>query len=256
MDILRAFNIDIESKRVISLVGAGGKTSTMFKLAHEMKTKKKRVLATTTTAIFYPPRDTFNNILITKEYEELLKGFEGIKDGSITVVGYWVSNGKLMGIPKEWIDSIAKQGIFDSILVEADGSKGRPIKAPEYYEPVIPRSTDLVIGVVGIDAFGKAINEEWVHRPEKLIKIAKKNMNDTIDGEDIAKLVISKEGLFKDSPVGAKKIVFFNKVLSNYEYQIAMDIGKLILLKEHSISRIVIGAIKESKAIKGIMEDK
>ena len=42
---------------VISLVGAGGKTSLMFKLAHELSKTGEPVLTTTTTKIFEPGPD-------------------------------------------------------------------------------------------------------------------------------------------------------------------------------------------------------
>ena len=39
---------------VISLVGAGGKTSLMFRLAHELSLTGDSVLTTTTTKIYVP----------------------------------------------------------------------------------------------------------------------------------------------------------------------------------------------------------
>ncbi|MCF8109113.1 MAG: hypothetical protein K9J81_08985, partial [Desulfohalobiaceae bacterium] len=43
-----------ERSGIISLVGAGGKTSLMFQLAREIAARKQRVLTTTTTRIFSP----------------------------------------------------------------------------------------------------------------------------------------------------------------------------------------------------------
>ena len=46
--------LDIHPKDVISIVGAGGKTTLMFALARELSNKKGMVITTTTTKIFPP----------------------------------------------------------------------------------------------------------------------------------------------------------------------------------------------------------
>ena len=69
--------------------------------------------------------------------------------------------GKLKGIDREFIDKIYQKHLFDYIVVEADGSKRRPIKAPALYEPVLPRETTRVVGLIGLDALGKSITEDY-----------------------------------------------------------------------------------------------
>jgi probable selenium-dependent hydroxylase accessory protein YqeC len=95
--------------------------------------------------------------------------------------------------------------------VEADGSKRRPIKAPAHYEPVIPTETTRVIGVIGLDALGKTITEDFVHRPTLFCSITGKKMGDTIDRKCFTDLILSEDGLFKNVPQGCRKYVVFNK---------------------------------------------
>ena len=40
-------------------------------------------------------------------------------------------------------------------MIEADGAKRLPLKVPGEWEPVIPDFTDLVVGVIGMDAVGR-----------------------------------------------------------------------------------------------------
>ncbi|MCD4678214.1 MAG: hypothetical protein K8S18_19810, partial [Desulfobacula sp.] len=50
-------NLQLNRRGVISLIGAGGKTSLMFCLAKELENSGKTVLTTTTTKIFMPTPD-------------------------------------------------------------------------------------------------------------------------------------------------------------------------------------------------------
>jgi probable selenium-dependent hydroxylase accessory protein YqeC len=109
------------------------------------------------------------------------------------------------------VDEIYQKHFFDYIIVEADGSKRRPIKAPAHYEPVIPGETTRVIGVIGLDALGKPITDQYVHRSSLFCSITGKKMGDTIDRKCLIHLILSQEGLFKDVPRDCKKYVVFNK---------------------------------------------
>ena len=93
--------------------------------------------------------------------------------------------------------SCTRKRLFDFILVEADGAKRKPIKAPADYEPVIPSSTTLVIGVIGLDALGKAIDEETIHRCELFCSLTGKKAGNTIDREASWSLYVRKPVFLK-----------------------------------------------------------
>ena len=210
MKLYEALGIDTNENRLISLVGGGGKTTTMFKLATEFKNIGKRVLVTTTTAIYQPKKHLYDRLI----YFDVFSKEGQFKDNgaSITVIGKETnSEGKLLGISPDVIDILFLQSKFDIILVEADGSKRKPIKAPAEHEPVIPDSTTDVIGVIGLDALGKRIREEDVHRPQQLAKVTEGELNDPIDEDKLLKLIVHREGLFKNTPINANKHLLLNK---------------------------------------------
>jgi probable selenium-dependent hydroxylase accessory protein YqeC len=211
MTLYEALNIDLNIPELISVVGAGGKTSTMFRLAKELKAFGKKVLVTTTTNIAFSETSQADHLILDglKDIFSLSK----VEAGTIACLGSGVLNdkGKLKGIDREFVDEIYQKHLFDYVLVEADGSKRRPIKAPAHYEPVIPRETTRVIGVIGLDALGKAITEDFVHRPTLFCSITGKKMGDTIDRKCLIHLILSQDGLFKDVPQGCRKYVVFNK---------------------------------------------
>jgi probable selenium-dependent hydroxylase accessory protein YqeC len=192
-------------------VGAGGKTSTMFRLAREFKSFRKKVLVTTTTNIAFSETSQADRLIIDSSKD--ITSLSSVEPGMIVCLGSSVvgDQEKLKGIEREVASKIYQEHLFDYIVVEADGSRRRPIKAPAHYEPVIPKETTRVIGVIGLDALGKPITDQYVHRPTLFCSIAGKKMGDIIDRKCLIDLVLSEDGLFKDVPPGSRKYVVFNK---------------------------------------------
>lgn len=239
MKIFEELDINPEERELISLVGAGGKTTTMFALAKELKAIGKNVLVTTTTAIYQPTTDQCDNIIIgdVLPMDKLVEYNFPV----IVVFGSKVnSEGKLLGIDTSYIDKIFQKNIFDFILVESDGSKRKPIKAPSQHEPVIPKLSTKVIGLIGMDSLGKKINDESVHRPEIFCSLTNSNLNDRIDEEKIYKLIKSENGLFKSIPIRSKKYLIFNKVDGDRDIVAVEEIKKRVLVDNLEMSKIII----------------
>lgn len=189
---------------VISIVGGGGKTATMFELGRQLSSF--RVLMTTTTKIMKPSP--------SPQYE-IIESFDSDMDSPQREVA-WVFGksspdypGKLTGVSFSFIEEVRPR--FDYIIIESDGSAGRPLKAPALHEPAVSPLTDIYIGVIGLDCLFKKGDDATVHRPEILSKIREKDIDDALEVEDLVKLINHKEGLFKNAPGKCRKIIFLNK---------------------------------------------
>ena len=210
MKFYEALDINLNKNELICFVGAGGKTTSIFRLAKELKECDKRVLVTTTTAIYSPDKSRCDEVIcnITENSYAITKRIEPC----ICVLGAEVSaDNKLLGVDREYIAQLFLKEVFDYILVEADGSKQKPVKAPADHEPVIPGGATKVVGVIGLDSLGLPIDSNFVHRPEQFCRLTNKNIGDIIDGGAITKLVKDPEGLFKTAHEGIRKYVLFNK---------------------------------------------
>ncbi len=194
---------------IISIVGGGGKTSTLFTLAGDLKDKK--VLLTTTTKILKPEHSRLYDIVIEENSEQLLEIVNSgdFKNHIVCGVASEKYPGKIVGVTPAFIGKVKEA--FDFIIIEADGSAGRPIKAPAEHEPVISPETNLFIGLIGLDCLGNAGNDTYVHRPEYFSHIRGKNQSEKITVSDMIKLINSPEGLFKNAPKSCRKIALINK---------------------------------------------
>ena len=139
---------------VTALVGAGGKTSAMLKMARELRLAGRTVAVTTTTHILPPPEALCGPMLFDPDGEAL----DGAARRGICAVGKSLdARGKVEGVDEEMIYRLAAR--FEYVLAEADGSRRMPCKVPAPHEPVIPRMARRVIGVMGLSALGRPLEE-------------------------------------------------------------------------------------------------
>lgn len=236
MSIHKNLGLNLGKGEVLSLVGAGGKTTILFLLGEEFKKSSKNVLLTTSTAIFNP-KGNYDNCFIGD-----MKDFN-TEFGSITVFGEKLDGKKLIGPSLSKIDKIIQGGIFDSVIIEADGARMKPIKAPGDHEPVISKLTTKTIGVVGLDALGEKI-KSIVHRPEIFINISGKGYLDQVDENSIVKLVLDKKGLFKGSR--GEKVLVLNKASSKDRIESGRRIKNKLLEKGFE-GRVVVTDIRKKR---------
>lgn len=237
--------VEMRKKEMICIVGAGGKTSVLFCLAGELSAEGKNILVTTTTAIYYPQKEQYDQIIISEE--ESVDLFDNISRIGVTVFGRSVtSEGKLLGATPEFLNAIYSKNTFDYIIIEGDGSKTRPIKAPAEYEPVIPSHTTKLLGIIGLDCIDKEVSREYVHRPDIFCSILGCKEGDIIDAETASRLITHEKGLFKGAPAFAEKYLILNKADGKKEMQDACDIAQKLLDSGYELEAIVISNMNNS----------
>lgn len=211
MDILEAFCIDYDCSEHITFVGGGGKTTAMFAIAQALKKKGCKVLVTTTTNIFYPEAGQCDTVIM--DSSPTLGMFTGLSSSTVVCLGGGVFGdlNKVKSIAPDFLDALFTVKIFDHILVEADGAKRKPIKAPAEYEPVVPLSATSAIGVIGMDVLGLPAEERYVHRLDKFCEVAGISEGAEVDERTIVNLIKHGNGLFKGVPLATVKTVLLNK---------------------------------------------
>ena len=247
MNIVDAFDIDTSQHELICLVGAGGKTTTMFALAQELKTRGRSVLVTTTTNIYYPSPGDCDVVIIDGSPDAgILRYAEPGR--IISLGGDIIKEQKLSGIDPECIAKLYDGKRFDCILAECDGAKHKPIKAPAAYEPVVPETATRAIGVIGLDAIGNPIEDEYVHRLEQFCSVVQRRPGELLDEEAVVELIVSAQGLFKGVPSGCKKYVVLNKAENAQRKAYAGSILTALLKRDTvPVTKCVIAAMARNR---------
>ena len=247
--------LQLGEKGVVSLIGAGGKTSLMFLLAKKLSQFKKKVLTTTSTKIFMPEPDGSPDTIIENDVDELIKKakvnadhFHHFSAGR----GYDTESGKVKGFTPETIDHLWHKKIFDWIIVEADGAKQKPLKASNLNEPVIPESTTHLILVTGLDAVGKKLDDHYVHRSKIFSDNTGLDMGESIDVQSIASSIgfeIKKAQYFCSSSLN---FVLLNKADTPLRQASGIKIGKILKRDKH-IEKIIIASLRNTMEIRNIL---
>lgn len=240
--------LGLAERELISLVGAGGKTTLMFRLANELFLAGKRVITTTTTRIMEPATEE-TPLLIVEADEEKAAG--AARDAlrkyhHITLAQERLGAGKLKGVTSRLIGDLWDSPEVEYLIVEADGAAGRPVKAPREWEPVIPPDSTLVIAILGIDGMGRDLQEENVFQAAIISRITGLPLGEKITDEAFALLLTHREGVFKGAPLSSRVVAFLNKVDVPDGIARARAVSRRILEKGHrQIERIVLGQVKK-----------
>ena len=196
------------SKGVTAIIGSGGKTTAMYTLAGELS-RRGTVICTTSTRIFPPDHMP---VYLGDDVDELVSL---LLEQECVCVGTAAENGKLAGSVIS-MDTLAAAADF--VIVEADGSKGLPMKAHLAHEPVIPEDAKQVILLVGAEGFGRTVAEA-VHRSERFCELTGCASHDPVTPEAVA-AVLRAEGL------GTK--IFVNQAESDEGMEHARSLAALV----------------------------
>lgn len=203
MDLTQALNLP-PGKGVTAIVGGGGKTSLMFRLAAEYAHRGQPVIVTTTTRIGDPA------IAEARLIEAGSPEAQGplTRPGEVVCVGRRGEPGKLHfpGLLL-WERCL---GEARRVFAEGDGSKMLPVKAPAGHEPCIPPEADTVIAVAGLSALGQPLSE-ICFRCELVCALLSVPPETLLRPALLARLLTSPLGQFKDVGDAARFRIFLNQ---------------------------------------------
>jgi molybdenum cofactor cytidylyltransferase len=189
-------------RELVAVVGGGGKTTLLFAMARQLAGS---VVVTTTTKMHAGQTGGYAS-LIAPSADELSAALDSQR---VVVAWAGVVGGKAAGIDPaladEWFDRT------EHLLVEADGSRMRPFKAPAPHEPVIPSRSTLVLSVMGADALGRVI-EDQCHRPLRVAALAGCSSYERLTPERAARVLSHPDGGAKGVPPSARHVVVVTKV--------------------------------------------
>ena len=190
---------------IVAIVGAGGKTSTMFALSRELAAAGRRVLTTKSTIIYRPTMAQSPGVveIPAERWATELRGLLHERR-EVTVVTGSAGPDRWQGVPADRMAEIRDAAEADNVIVEADGARGRLLKAPADHEPAMPEIASVVMPVVNLRAVGEPIDSEHVHRPELVAALLGIPVDGVIGLEHLPRVLLDELGGLKRVPAKAR----------------------------------------------------
>lgn len=229
----------LSSAPTIAFVGAGGKTRALFQLARELDSPVV-LTATTHLGVWQIPLAEDHVIANTPDD---LKNFS--PRGVTLVTGEFEGN-RTKGLGADtiqWLHEETEKHLIP-LLIEADGSRQKPLKAPAEHEPPIPDFVQTVVVVAGLSGLGKLLDEETVFRPEIFARLSGLQLGEKISAAALTRVLAHPEGGLKNIPPAARRVALLNQAETPGLQAQADSIVKALLPTYRSI---VITSLKEKR---------
>ncbi len=218
----------------LAFAGAGGKTSALFHLARQLPPP---VFVTTTTHLGVDQIKLADICLTVTDAAQIGHLIHINLNGVIAVVGALGNDQRVQGLDAETALELMrfadKHGI--SLLIESDGARLLPAKAPAEREPVIPEWVDTVVVVAGLSALGKPLDERHVHRPERFARLSGLQPSEAITPHALVAVLSHPEGGLKGIPATARRMVLLNQADTLELHEAGKEIAGSLLASFDSV---------------------
>jgi len=181
-------------KGIVCATGAGGKKTTLYRLAGAHR-GRVAVTATVTTLAVPPKYRDIEILAPAAELKARVLAARALR--RIAFAEPFEKAGRHGGIPPDLVEDIHREAGFDVTFVKADGARMRLIKAPGAHEPQIPPGTATVIPVVSAQVIGQALTAAIAHRPELIAGVTGAKLGEALRPIHLARLLASSDGALR-----------------------------------------------------------
>ena len=238
---------------IIAFVGAGGKKSTIYRLAVAHNGK----IAVTSTVHTPRFRQRLNAAEVVSEEPDLLARVAAAANSSqrVAYARPSVKPTRLGGVSPDVVWEIHEHVGFDVTFVKADGARLRMLKSPNHNLPVLPRGTTVMVSVVSVRAVGKPLSDQIAHYAEDVARCMGINVGNKITAIHLARLM-STNHVVLDNTGNVKLIPVINMIESKEELMLARLVAEQALEQSTAIERVVLTSmIKENPVLEVIGGD-
>lgn len=245
MELWDALDLDATpAPPVVAVAGGGGKSSLMYRLGLEAVRRGRTAVIGGTTR-FTGPRPPFPQLPRVEGPEDALvdavaRALEAAP-AVIAVPGHEPKS-RFAAMRLDTVEALARIDGLGLLALEADGSKLRPFKAPAEHEPVIPDCATHVCVVVGLPALGAPLDEEHVHRPERVRALV--GAEPVVTAEVIATVLAHEQGGRRH--VGERR---FAAVINqaDRDLEAAQDLARVV--HAAGVERVVVASLRDEPPV-------
>jgi probable selenium-dependent hydroxylase accessory protein YqeC len=245
--------LGVSGGSLVSIVGAGGKTSLMYALGKELASAGHRTILTTTTKLMYPKSGEVPGVILGPETDMTARKItDGLAGARVLLAGLERIDSKIAGYSPRFVERLHSEEPGRTVIAECDGARGRSLKVPSETDLPLARSTDLYIVVVGADCLHRPLKSEAVFNPEEVASVAGVGLESEVSQLVLTEAILSPRSYLGRKPAGARMAILINKVdterFDKHCFRgggspLSMGLG----LKEHrDVDSVVIGSVRRA----------
>jgi probable selenium-dependent hydroxylase accessory protein YqeC len=228
---------------IVCAIGAGGKKTTMYRLA---AAHSGRVAVTATVATPAYPAELDLTLAVAPPESIVDRAGEIADAPRIGLACPHERVDRLAGLPPAAVADIHRQTGRDLTLVKADGARMRWMKVPAPGEPVLPPGTATVIVLTSARCLGEPLTDRVAHRLERVLEVTGGDAGEPVTPALLARLYTAPGGLL--TGLDAARIVpTINMVDDEDRLTAARDAARRILGSTPGVSRIILACMKRAE---------
>jgi probable selenium-dependent hydroxylase accessory protein YqeC len=226
-----------EQYKNILVIGGGGKSALINKLAYDAKSYNKL----TVIASLFPLAAPYeSSTLISKDPVLMRKQLAGeLAKYKIVFIGKKIDKNYILPFSKTEIEKIMRGNQADHFFIEADNTSGRSLSGFEKVDLVLPFKIHSVINVLGADVINQRRNENWTLSRNKFLL-----QDSFMTPQNLASMFLAHPKLLKMKKRYSSQIFFLNKVENLLVENLAIQLTKK--LKLGGIEKVIMGSIFNS----------
>ena len=247
--------LDIRPGEVAAFVGAGGKTTAIWRVQAELVAKGGCAIVTTTTKVMEPllPRDGALMLVARPDVARTADLLD--RAPRLVLAARRLGNPvpahadhpvrsrpfKLDGLPSETLDELVEHLPGVTWLVEADGAKGCGIKLHAAHEPVIPHRATTIVVMAHLDVLGQPLDATTVHRVGDATRLLGVQVGTPLTPALFARVLCDETSL-KGVPERARVVALLTQ--RTVLHPAALALANLLLQGQARYNHVVIAALR------------
>ncbi len=245
MRLQQAFQINPGD--VVSIIGAGGKTSLLIGLGYELMEEGWRVLATATTRLTHDQLNLFPAAIPVRAGADAISN--ALNDHRFVLLYERIEHDQAVGVNPRAVQQLLDRVDSDVLLVEADDSGSKLLKAPFSGEPIIPDGTSLVIPVASMGVIGHPLDARHVYNPEAISVRYGFPMGAEIKSPWLAQIMRDEALGLSGVPDGVRVVGFLNQTPEKGYGRIRARVIARLALRSSRMHGIALGEVRGAEPV-------
>jgi molybdenum cofactor cytidylyltransferase len=232
MSLTLAEALRLNTPCITAFIGSGGKTTAIFQLARQIKPP---VIVTATSHMGAWQLTYADRHIIATDINPLID--PDFDPNQVILVTGEIEGGRTRPVSEDVLQRLREICRVRSIplLIEADGSRQKPLKAWAEHEPTVPAFVDVVVEVVGMNGLGRPLSEENVHRAHLFSEQSQLGRGEIVTRTALTHILLHQTKPWDRLPASVRRAILLNQADTPEQQAAARGMAGELLSKFHAV---------------------